>query len=346
VNGPSRRRFLRGGFALAGLGLAAGCMPPLPWASPPRPRRIGYFAESAGGMGPGTLGVGGQPAYFAFRDGLRDLGHVEGENLELELRVADVGKEAAYAELATELAASRPDVLVASGTAPAAALAQASMKLAEGAVPVVFVAVGAPVEIGLVQGLAHPGGNVTGLTSFSPELAGKRLELLKEAAPAVARPAVLWNPADADDVVELAALRDAAPRLGLQLRPTEVRTPAELFPALQAAMRDGADAFVPIADLVGLGPVVNTALRARLPTIGGRSTLATIGGLLAFGPSYPAMHRRAATYADKILRGASPADLPVEQPTTFELVVNLQTARALGLTIPQSVLQQATEVIQ
>jgi putative ABC transport system substrate-binding protein len=343
----SRRRFLQGTLALAGLGLVSGCGVPLPWSSPARARRIGYFAEEGSdNPGTGALGGLGQPAYFAFRDGLRDLGYVEGENLELARRVAEVGQEGAYPELATELAGSRPDLLVASGTAPAAALARAAMKLDGGGVPVVFIAVGAPVEIGLVQSLAHPGGHVTGLSSFSPELAGKRLELLKEAAPAVARPAVLWNPADADDAVELAAMQPAAALLGLALRPTEVRTPEGVFAALQAAMRDGADAIVQIADHISYSVVATTAVRARLPTVGDRSRLATNGGLLALGASYPAMHRRAATYADRILRGTRPAELPVEQPTTFDLVVNLQTARTLGLTIPQAVLAQATEVVQ
>ena len=238
----------------------------------------------------------------------------------------------------------RPDVLVASGTAPAVALAQAAAQVTGGGVPVVFVAVGAPIEIGLVESLGRPGRNVTGFASFTPELASKRLELLKESVPTVARPAVLWNPADADDRVELAALQAVAPRLGLQLRPLEVRSAAEAAPAVDAAVRDGADAVIQIYDFAATG--INTAVRAGIPAISHRPAHATpYGALIAFGVSYPSMHRRAAVYVDKILRGAKASELPVEQPSTFELVVNLQTARALGLTIPESVLQQATEII-
>ncbi len=337
-----RRQFLSTTIAIVGMSVLAGCgmLPPV-GTSPPRVRRIGYLATNYFGRSEirgrlyGVTAVG----FDTFRVGLRDLGYVEGENVEVALRAADYGNATEIEALAAELVGLQIDVLVASGVTPAGAAARATS-----VAPVVLIDVGAPVETGLVQSLARPGGNVTGLTSFAPELAAKRLELLKEAAPSISRPAVLWGPTD---TLELAATQAAAPRLGLQIRPLEVRTPEQLYPALDTATRQGADAIVVIATDVGYVPIATTALRARIPTVAHSRDFATVtGGLLALGPSYPAMHRRAATYVDKILKGTKPADLPVEQPTTFELVVNLKTAQALGLTIPPSVLIQATEVIQ
>jgi len=319
-------------------------MLPSPFSSP-RPRRIGYLTETTGGVsGPGTLDGGGAPGFFAFRDGLRDLGYVVGENQELELRVADIGSAATYVERADELVAQRPDILVASRTAPAMALSRAARDVTDNAVPLVFVAVGGPVEIGLVESLARPGGNVTGLASFRPDLASKRLELLKASAPAVMRPAVIWNPSNADDAVELAAMQAVAPRLGLLLQPVEARSPSEVTSAVDAAARSGADAIVLLSSLAG---GASAAISARLPAIFSRPDAAgQYGVLFALGVDTTPMHRRAATYVHKIFTGARAADLPVEQPTAIELVVNLQTARALGITVPDSVLSQATTIIQ
>ena len=213
-------------------------------------------------------------------------------------------------------------------------------------VPVVFIDVGAPVEIGLVDSLARPGRNITGFASFGPELASKRLELLKEAVPRVARPAVFWNPADPEDAVELTTMQSAASRFGLALRPVEVRDQAEVEAAVGVAARDGADAII-VATKIATGLAATTALREGLTVVSRRPEAAiSSGALFALGVNTTDLHRRAASLVVKILNGAKAAELPVEQPTTFDFVVNLKTAQALGLTIPPSVLQQATEVIQ
>jgi putative ABC transport system substrate-binding protein len=327
---------------LAGASIAAGCGR-LPPSAPARARRLGYLAETNGAIaGAGTLDGLSAPGFLAFRDGLRDLGYDAGQNVELELRVADAGRNASYAERAAELVAARPDVLVASRTAPALALAQAARDAAQDAIPLVFIAVGSPVEIGLVQGLARPGRNVTGLASFRPDLASKRLELLKACAPSVMRPAILWSPANADDAVELAAMQAVAPHFGFALKPVEIQSANDVIPAVDALVRDGADAIIGLT--VGFTTVA--AMSRRLPLVYGRPDAAGLHGVLfAFGSDPTPMHRRAATYVDKILKGARASDLPVEQPTNLELVVNLQTAKALGLTIPDLVLSQATRII-
>ena len=192
------------------------------------------------------------PGFLAFRNTMGSLGYEVGSTLELELRVADVNSEATYSERATELVAFRPDVLVASGTAPTMALAKAVMTPPKDSIPVVFIGVGTPVEIGLVESLARPGRNLTGFASFSPDLASKRLELLKDVAPTVARPAILWNPADADDGMEVAIMQAASSRYGFTLRPVEVRAAAEVTPSIEAAVRDGADAIVLASKITAL----------------------------------------------------------------------------------------------
>lgn len=341
-----RRRFLRGGVALAALALVTGCgLPPLP-SPTPRARRVGYFAETGGGLGPGVLDSPSAALFLTFRNTMRNLDYEVGRNLELELRVADIGKADTYAERAAELAALHADVLVVSGTAPAMALVRAVMRSSTGSVPVVFIGVGAPVEIGLVESLARPGRNVTGFASFSPELAGKRLELLKEAAPRVARPAVFWNPTDTDDAVELTAMQSAAARYGLALRPVEVCDRAEVIAAVGVAAREGADGIIVISK-IGSIDAATTALQAGLLVVSRRPEAVTsAGALLALGANTTDLHRRAATHVDKILKGAKAAELPVEQPTTFDFAVNLKTAETLGLTVPKSVLAQATEIVQ
>lgn len=342
-----RRRFLQVSLAVASHGVLTGCGMLAPVSSTPRARRVGYFAETSGGLsGAGSLDGVSAPGFLAFRNAMRDLGYEADTTLELDLRVADINKESTYTEKATELVASRPDVFVASGTAPAVALAQAAATLSNGSIPLVFIGVGAPVEIGIVESLARPGRNVTGFASFSPEMANKRLELLKEAVPSVVRPAVLWNPADVDDAAELAAMQPAASRLGLTLRAVEVRAASEVAQSVEAAVRDGADAVI-LAYKFAPGISATTALRARVPAVSHRPAVATsYGALLAYGASTTDMHRRAAAHVDKILQGVKIADLPVEQPTSFDLVVNLKTAETLGLVIPQSILAQATEISQ
>jgi putative ABC transport system substrate-binding protein len=341
-----RRRFLQTGLRLAGFALLAGCAL-RPSEPPPRTRRIGYFTDTSTGLGgPGTLDGPSAAGFLAFRNALRDLGYEVGQNLELDLRVADVSNVATYAERAAEIVALGPDVLVASRTAPAMVLARAIETSSRPNIPLVFVGVGAPVEIGLVQSLSRPGRNVTGFTSFSPELANKRLELLKEAAPSVNRPAVIWNPADPDDAHELAAMQAAASRYGLTLRPVEIHAQADVEPAVRSAARDGADAIILVAKF---GPNVGSivAVQARLPAVSARSSATSaFGGLFSYGVDTTDMHRRAAAHVDRLLKGGKAADLPVEQPTKFDLVINLKTAAELRLTVPASVLAQATEIVQ
>ena len=340
-----RRRFLQGGAALAGLAVLTGCG--LLQSSTPRARRVGYLAENCE-CASGTEALVGPPAasFLAFRNAMRTLGYEVGTNLELEQRVADVRKQDTYVQGAAELAALHADVLVASGTAPAVALVRAVTASATGSVPVVFIDVGSPVEIGLVESLARPGRNVTGFASFGPELASKRLEFLKEAAPRVARPAVFWNPADPEDTVELTTMQSAAPRFGLALRPVEVRDQAEMEAAVGVAARDGADAII-VATKIATGVAATTALREGLPVVSRRPEAATSsGGLFALGVNTTDLHHRAASLVVKILNGAKAAELPVEQPTTFDLVLNLKTAGTLGLAVPESVLAQATRIVQ
>jgi putative ABC transport system substrate-binding protein len=330
--------------ALAGVTVLTGCGL-LPTEPAPRPRRIGYLAENCGGCPAGQPDGVSQAGFLAFRDALGRLGYESGTNLELELRVADAAQAVNYGERAAELIALRPDALVASGAAPAAALVEATTKLANGSIPVVFVNVGAPVEIGLVESLARPGRHVTGFASFSPALASKRLELLKEAAPAIVRPAAVSNPDDADERAELAVLKTVWAQYGLPLQPIEVRAPEDVTPSVAAAIRAGADAIV-LASRLSPSSAASVAQRARVPSIGSAASLArSYGALMSYGPDVTDMYRRAAAQVDKILRGSS-AVLPVEQPTKFELVVNLKTAEALGLTVPASVLAQATEIVQ
>jgi ABC-type uncharacterized transport system substrate-binding protein len=239
----------------------------------------------------------------------------------------------------------RVDVIVADSTAAALAA-----KNATGTIPIVVIA-GDPVWSGLVASLGRPAGNVTGLASYSRELSLKGIELLKEAAPKVSRAAIRWDPADPDTAPDLGEVQVAARAWGVRLLPLEVRGP-ELFDSTFGAMkRNQANGLIvmmgwdPIAR-PGVNRIIAFAAKNRLPAMYREREFAVVGGLMAYGPNLPAMYRRAATYVDKILKGAKPADLPVEQPTKFELVINLKTAKALGLTIPQSVLLRADEVIQ
>jgi putative ABC transport system substrate-binding protein len=281
-------------------------------------------------------------AFEAFRQGLRDLGYVEGQSITLEYRFAE-GKEERFPELAAELVRLKVDVVFAVG----AVAVQAAQHATE-TIPIVFVGVGDPVGQGLVASLGRPGGNTTGLISHDPELMGKRLELLKTAVPGVTRVAYLWH-ATGVSTRHLQDTETAARGLGMQLYPVEVRDPY-LFDQAFATMAEAhADALItpPSAAFFGRRTqLVDLALQTRLPGIFPERELAEAGGLMAYGPSVPANYRRAATYVDKILKGAKPGDLPVEQPMKFELVINLKTAKALGLTIPPTLLFQADEVIR
>jgi len=279
----------------------------------------------------------------AFRQALRGLGYVEGRNITIEYRFAEGRLERSF-DLASELARLPVDVIVAPGTA----LAQAARK-ATTTIPIVLVTAGNPVGDGLIKSFARPGGNATGLTmAVSQEMGGKLLELLKEAVPTVSRVAVLWNPLTAPNALALKETELAARALGLALQPVSARRPDEIDGAFAAMSRARADGLIVLADPVLLSVrvrIADLATRGHLPTICELREHIEAGGLMSYGPSLPDLYRRAATYVDKILKGAKPADLPVERPTKFELVINLRTAKAIGLSIPPSFLQRADHFI-
>jgi ABC-type uncharacterized transport system substrate-binding protein len=281
----------------------------------------------------------------AFRQGLRDLGYVEGRNVVIEYRSAE-GKPERLPALAAELVALKVDVIVAPGTPQALAARRATRTL-----PIVFATAADPVGSGLVTSLARPGGNVTGLSILAPELVGKRLELLKQAVPGVSRVAVLWQPGGHDERTDKDILKEAevaARALGVRLQFVEARGPADLDRAFSDMTRARVGALTVLTGIMFLNErrrLVDLAAKNRLPEVYGGRDFVDAGGLMAYGPNLADLYRRAATYVDKILKGAKPADLPIEQPTKFELVINLKTAKALGLTIPPSVLARVDEVI-
>ena len=284
-------------------------------------------------------------AIEAFLQGLRDLGYVEGRNVVIEYRDAE-GKPERFPALAAELLALKVDIVVAPSTPAALATKQATRT-----VPIVFAGAADPVTDGLVASLARPGGNVTGLSNLSGELVGKRLEQLKQAAPGVSRVAVLWHQGGTDGRTEkdmLNAAQVAARSLGVQLQLAETRGPEDFDRAFSdmTKARVGALTVLPIA-MFGFDRrrLVDLAAKYRLPAAYPAREYVDAGGLMSYGANLADLHRRAATYVDKILKGAKPGDLPVEQPTKFELVINLKTAKDLGLTIAPSLLQRA-EVIQ
>jgi len=278
-----------------------------------------------------------------FQQGLRDLGWVEGQNIALEYRWAE-GRYERFPNLAAELVRLKVDVLVAPITPAALAATHATRTI-----PIVMVGVHDPVGSGLVASLARPGGNVTGLSLLSPQLVGKQFEFLTEVVPTVSRVAVLWNPASPGHVLMVREVAVAARALGVQLHLLEARDPDEFDSAFAAMTSAGAGALLVLGDAmfsVHRTRLVELAATSRLPAMYAARVSVEAGGLIGYGPIIPANWRRAATYVDKILKGAMPADLPVEQPIKFELVINLKTAKALGLTIPPSVLFQADEVIK
>jgi putative ABC transport system substrate-binding protein len=285
-------------------------------------------------------------ALDAFRQALRERGYVEGQNILFEHRGAD-GKIERFPGLATELARLKVDLIVAANT-PAARAAQRATTT----IPIVVPAMGDPVGDGLVASLARPGGNITGLTFLGPELVPKRLELLKQALPKVSRVAALWHPGafgehTTRDMVK--ATEAAALTLGVQLQLVEVRGPADLDRAFSKMIRERADALIVLPSAMLFGErrrIEDLAAKHRLPSMSGARESVELGGLMAYGASITDLFRRSATFVEKILKGAKPADLPVEQPTKFELVINLKTAKALGLTIAPSVLLRADRVIE
>ncbi len=279
----------------------------------------------------------------AFGQRLRDLGYTDGQNVSLEYRWAE-GKYERLPDLAAELIRMNPSVIVTHATPASRAALQATKTI-----PIVFVSVSDPVGGGLVASLARPGGNITGLTSQSADLSTKDLELLKEVVPNVTRVAVLWNPANPGVQSQFKEVQNVAQSLGVQLQHHEARDPQELDSVFPAMLKGRAGAVLMLADPMFFDNqhrIADLAARSRLPIICWWSTFAELGGLISYGPSDPDMWRRAAGYVDKILKGAKPADLPVEQPTKFELVVNLKTAKQIGLTVPQSILYRADKVIR
>jgi len=291
----------------------------------------------------GILGSEVGAHWEGFRQGMRDLGYVEGRNVTIEARWSE-GRTDRYPALALELVQLNVDVIVASGTQ-----AVRAAKEATSTIPIVMAISTYPDKIGLVESLARPGGNVTGLSNVSPDLMGKRFQLLKEIAPKVSRVAVLWNPASPVEPNGFRETLAAGPVAGVVVQSIEVRTSAD-YAAAFATMTEGrADALHPFGNPVNFKNrqlIVDFAAKNRLPSLYDERLFVASGGLLSYGPSYIDLWRRAATYVDKIFKGAKPADMPVEQPTKFELVINLNTAKALGLTIPQTLLLRADEVIQ
>jgi putative ABC transport system substrate-binding protein len=280
--------------------------------------------------------------FDAFREGLRDLGYVDGENITIEYRLA-AGDYSRLPTLAGELVRFPVDVIVTDGQISTLVAHEATRTI-----PIVGGVGSDPVAAGLAKSFAHPGGNVTGFSPFGPELSAKRLQLLKETIPAISRVAALWNPAEGP--LGLRSTEEAARTLGVHLRPVEVTTPEEIAAGFEAVGASGAEAVV-IAP-VGMfwnqrARIVALAAKHRMPAIYPEREYVDDGGLLAYGRSVPDLWQRvSAGYVDKILKGAKPGDLPIEQPTRFELVVNLKTAKALGLTIPPSILARADEVIE
>jgi putative ABC transport system substrate-binding protein len=280
------------------------------------------------------------PRREAFRDGLRNLGYIEGQNINIEYRYAD-SKTDRLSELAADLVRLQVDVIVAGGTQ-----VNLAAKKATSTIPIVMANADDPLGSGLVQSLAKPGGNVTGLSSMSLELNGKRLELLREAFPKARRLAVLWH------TLSDPAFREtqlAAAPLGFEIRSLEVRDRAELENALPLITKDRLDALFPVSSAfmsANRKPIVEFAAKNRLPALYSNDEYVADGGLMSYAANVHEMHRRAATFVDRILKGAKPSDLPVEQPTKFELVINLKTAKQIGLTIPPNVLARADKVIR
>ena len=323
-----RRRFLTGlGLLLASPVVAhaqpAGKLP-----------RVGYLFY--GSPGPSR-------EIDAFRQGLRELGYIEGQSIAVEYRFAS-GQVERYPELAAELVRLKVDVIVAPATPQALAAKQATSSI-----PIVFVLVADAVGAGLITNFARPGGNITGLTSSSAELGGKRLELLKQMVPKASRVAVLYNPTDRSNVLVLKQLQESAPTLGLILQPLEVREPREFEGAFVAMTRERAHAMFGTPGALTFEHrkvLVDLAAKQRIPAMWGHRSFVDAGGLMSYAVNLYDQNRQAAVFVDKILKGTKPGDLPVEQPTKFELVINLRPAKALGLTIPPSLLVRADQVIE
>ena len=282
------------------------------------------------------------PVWNAFRHGLRDLGYLEGQNIAFEYRYAG-GLPNRLALVAVELVHRPVDLIATFGTPPTIAAKRATTTI-----PIVMIGVGDPVGAGLVSSFNRPGGNITGNTILGPEVAGKRLQLLKEVIPSLSRVAFLWNPDNASHPAQLAELRVAVETLGIKLLPVAVLSPDEFDRAFAEMVRERADAFLMTNDpfhQLSIGRIIDFLANNRLPGMFLTREIVAAGGLMSYGASVPDLFRRGAVYVHKILQGTKPADLPVEQPVKFDLVVNLKTAKAIGLSIPESFLLRAGEVI-
>jgi putative ABC transport system substrate-binding protein len=303
--------------------------------APSRPPQVAYVYLYRAGPS--------RPFVNDFRQGLRDLGWIEGSTIGVEIWDAEGSADKLNAVIA-DLISRKVDVIVAACTPEA----KAAQKQSD-TIPIVVAAVGDPVKAGLVASLARPGGNVTGVSAMLLELSAKRIELLREAFPNVSTAAVVWNPERPDNAPEFDAMQAEAQRLGVQLESVQVHTPAELETALETLARRGLDALLNLGDTLlssQAARIVSFAAQQRLPAMYENREYPDSGGLMSYGPNFPALHRRAAGYVDKILKGARPADLPVERPDRFELVINLGVSQSLDLPIPRSVLVLADSILQ
>lgn len=334
---PSRRRFLLEGLAVVSLGLLAGCQQAsFPWQPTTKMPRIGFLAT-------GTR-EGRAFLIEAFRQGLGEHGYTEGQNIAVEYRFSE-DRDDRLPALAKELIDLNVAMIVTSGVPASFAARDATST-----VPVVLGGVAAnPVETGLIASLARPGGNITGLSQMSSQASSKRLELFKAMVPDLSRVAVFWNPTNPAYGPVLKELEGAAPTLGVHVLRVEVRVPEDFAGAFAAATEQHAGALIAPGDPLTTnrpGMVADLSLKSRLPAMMEYKVFPDAGGLISFGADIADLYRRSATYVDKILNGAKPADLPVEQAAKFDLIVNLRTASTLGLSMPPSILAQATEIIQ
>ena len=308
---------------------------PLTVRAQPKSALVGYMGNSTATLEANLVG--------SFRDGLRELGYEEGRNITVKYLWAD-GKYERFPTLVAELIAAKVDVIVTAGTPAALAVKEATTT-----VPLVMVAVGDPVGTGLVKNLAQPGGNLTGLSSVAPDLEGKRLQLLQNVVPKLSRVALFFNSLNPFHVVSMRQASAVAPTLGITLQPHDIRTSEDLDGAFAAIRKERPDALFILADRVFLHNrqrLMDFAEQQRLPSVNAYEELVEAGGLMSYGPSYEDMHRRAAIYVDKILKGAKPGNLPIEQPTKFTFIINLKSAKALGLTVPPLVLGLADRLIE
>jgi len=322
-----RREFIAALGAAATWSLAAPAQEKIP--------RVGFMGNSTAALEANLVG--------AFREGLRELGYEEGRNIVIEYRWAD-GQYERFPALVAELIAAKVDVIVTAGTPAALAVKKTTTT-----VPLVMVAVGDPVGTGLVPSLARPDGNLTGLSSVAPDLEGKRLELLREIVPSVSHIAVFFNSLNPFHVASMRQAQAAGKTLGIKVQQHDIRKSEDLDRAFAALRKERPDALLILADRVFLHNrqrMMDFTEEQRLPNVNAYKELVEAGGLMSYGPSYEDMHKRAAIYVNKILKGTKPGNLPIEQPTKFTLVVDLKAAKALGISMPAAVISRADEVIE